>query len=250
MSIIQDSKHEKMFFESQVTNQKSEDKIYNIYKRELLINKYVQVLKKHRLTEKNLRLLDIGCGLGLDSIILERNGFIVTGIDISTKSIEHAKELNKIYGCTVKYEALNFFDINNYDYFGRYDVIYCFGFLHHVTDDIYCTMEIIHSLLKENGYFLSIEPNPYSLLQFLAYKIAMLSNKYFPIEFIRRNFTTNEMPISYKKIVKGHNGFKLIDYSIMDFDYSNGLKKYFVVHTVLPKKIKGNTQVLLLQKIK
>lgn len=40
---------------------------------------------------KDPKIIDLGCGVGLNSLILEENGFDVTGIDYSSNSIEHAK---------------------------------------------------------------------------------------------------------------------------------------------------------------
>ena len=39
----------------------------------------------------NPRVVDLGCGVGLNSIILEKHGFDVTGLDYSENSLEHAK---------------------------------------------------------------------------------------------------------------------------------------------------------------
>ena len=41
---------------------------------------------------KNLRILDIGCGTGRHSIELTRRGYIVTGIDLSARQLEIARK--------------------------------------------------------------------------------------------------------------------------------------------------------------
>ncbi|PIU22657.1 MAG: hypothetical protein COT14_00130 [Candidatus Diapherotrites archaeon CG08_land_8_20_14_0_20_30_16] len=38
------------------------------------------------------RVIDLGCGVGLNSCILNKHGFNVTGLDYSKNSIEHAKQ--------------------------------------------------------------------------------------------------------------------------------------------------------------
>jgi 2-polyprenyl-3-methyl-5-hydroxy-6-metoxy-1,4-benzoquinol methylase len=42
---------------------------------------------------KPLKLLDIGCGEGKDSVFLAKNGYIVTAFDIAEAGIEKAKRL-------------------------------------------------------------------------------------------------------------------------------------------------------------
>ena len=39
----------------------------------------------------NPKVFDLGCGVGLNSLILEQNGFNVTGLDYSDKCLNHAK---------------------------------------------------------------------------------------------------------------------------------------------------------------
>ena len=40
---------------------------------------------------ENPKVIDLGCGVGLNSLILKKQGFDVTGIDYSENSIHHAK---------------------------------------------------------------------------------------------------------------------------------------------------------------
>lgn len=44
---------------------------------------------------KGKTLLDLGCGLGFDSLIFAKMGYQVVGVDISPLSIKKAKELAK-----------------------------------------------------------------------------------------------------------------------------------------------------------
>jgi len=44
------------------------------------------------------KILEIGCGIGTDTINFARNGAEVTAVDISEKSLELAEERAKVYG--------------------------------------------------------------------------------------------------------------------------------------------------------
>ena len=88
--------------------------------------------QKH-LSGSDLKLLDIGCGEGRDSIFFAQNGYQVTGFDASEvgvkKSIEQAKGLNL---------SIHFFqaDINQYRLETNFDVIFSSGALHYIPSDL------------------------------------------------------------------------------------------------------------------
>ncbi|MCQ4794181.1 class I SAM-dependent methyltransferase [Anaerofustis stercorihominis] len=79
---------------------------------------------------KNKKLLDLGCGPGIYDELFYKNGFNVTGIDFSKRSIEYAKKHAKEKGINIKYHYKNYLDI---DYEEKFDIavlIYCdFGVL-------------------------------------------------------------------------------------------------------------------------
>ncbi|MBF0467083.1 MAG: class I SAM-dependent methyltransferase [Nitrospirae bacterium] len=206
----------------------------------------IEMLRKHGILGKSFKLLDIGCGNGLFSLALKTIDptLAVTGVDISENNVECAIENSSKFGADGSFIVSNIFECKE---IGKYDVIFCHGFLHHVHKDIKVVVEIIHNLLEERGYFFSIEPNPYSLYQFLAFGIGLFINEYLPNKFTKGMFTVNERPISYKKIIYKEY-FELVGYDIGNLDYATGFKKYFVIHHMLPKKFKGNSQILLLRK--
>jgi len=49
------------------------------------------------------RALDVGCGEGADAIWLARNGWTVTGIDISTVAVRRAREAAELAGAMVEW---------------------------------------------------------------------------------------------------------------------------------------------------
>jgi ubiquinone/menaquinone biosynthesis C-methylase UbiE len=79
------------------------------------------------------RVLEIGCGIGTDSINFVRHGAELTAIDLSEKSLELAYQRAAVYGfhdrirfCHGNAEALSEFVPVQ-----PYDLIYSFGVIHH-----------------------------------------------------------------------------------------------------------------------
>jgi ubiquinone/menaquinone biosynthesis C-methylase UbiE len=94
------------------------------------------------------RLLEIGCGTGTDLLQFARGGAIVTGVDLSPRSIEIAKRRFEAYGlhgefAVVDAEQLSFPDEN-------FDVVYSFGVVHHTPDTERAISEV-RRVLKPGG---------------------------------------------------------------------------------------------------
>ena len=53
-----------------------------------ILSPFIELLKKNHI---NPKVIDLGCGVGLNSLILENNGINVLGLDYSENSIKHAK---------------------------------------------------------------------------------------------------------------------------------------------------------------
>ena len=84
-----------------------------------IIDKEIDNLISRGFFRNGDRVLDLGCGPGLYTSRLSRRGMKVTGIDISRRSIEHARNQSDEEGLGVEYINGNFFDI---DYTGRFNI--------------------------------------------------------------------------------------------------------------------------------
>jgi 2-polyprenyl-3-methyl-5-hydroxy-6-metoxy-1,4-benzoquinol methylase len=79
------------------------------------------------------RVLEIGCGIGTDTARFARSGANVTAVDLSTRSLEVARQRMEVYGVT---DRVRFFSGSAED-LARivppepYDLIYSFGVIHH-----------------------------------------------------------------------------------------------------------------------
>lgn len=94
------------------------------------------------------RVLEIGFGTGTDLLQFARGGAIVTGVDLTPRSIEIARRRFEVYGLNGEFaigdaENLGFPDSN-------FDVVYSFGVLHHTPDTQRAVSEI-HRVLKPGG---------------------------------------------------------------------------------------------------
>jgi 2-polyprenyl-3-methyl-5-hydroxy-6-metoxy-1,4-benzoquinol methylase len=79
------------------------------------------------------KVLEIGCGIGTDTINFARAGANVTAVDLSTESLKLAKRRAEVFGLD---DRIQFFEANaerlsDFVEPEAYDLIYSFGVVHH-----------------------------------------------------------------------------------------------------------------------
>lgn len=94
------------------------------------------------------RLLEVGSGIGVDSIQLARCGFDVTAVDLTSNAIRVARQFAEHRGVAVNFrlgnaEGLDFPDES-------FDAVYSFGVLHH-TPDIDRAVAEVRRVLRPGG---------------------------------------------------------------------------------------------------
>jgi len=78
------------------------------------------------------RVLEIGCGIGTDTINFARAGTEVTAVDLSDKSLEIARHRAKVYGLTnIRFLRGDAEQLSSFLPVEPYDLIYSFGVIHH-----------------------------------------------------------------------------------------------------------------------
>jgi len=82
---------------------------------------------------RDKKVLEIGCGIGTDTINFARAGAEVVAIDLSTSSIELAKKRAQVFGLEDK---ISFYNTNSEQLsqtvpIEPFDLIYSFGVIHH-----------------------------------------------------------------------------------------------------------------------
>lgn len=78
------------------------------------------------------RILDIGCGIGTESVFLASRGFAVSALDISPNAIERGRGLADVYGVSVSWRVGDVLDLP-YEA-GTFDVVTDRGCFHCLRD--------------------------------------------------------------------------------------------------------------------
>lgn len=94
------------------------------------------------------KLLEVGCGLGTDLLQFARGGAIVTGVDLSSTSIDLVRKRFALYGLPVDAQPA---DAENLPFAeASFDVVYSFGVLHH-TPNTQRAIDEVYRVLKPGG---------------------------------------------------------------------------------------------------
>jgi ubiquinone/menaquinone biosynthesis C-methylase UbiE len=98
------------------------------------------------------RVLEIGCGMGTDAANFARNGAIYTGVELSSESLNLAKQRFKVFGLSGTFIEGNAEEIDQLLKGETFDLIYSFGVLHH-TPSLENALKGIHGLMHSNSVF-------------------------------------------------------------------------------------------------
>lgn len=77
-------------------------------------------------------LLEIGCGMGTDSLVFAQNGFNVTGVDITPAHLYLARKLFNLYQSDGTFYKGNAEQLSFPD--NSFSCVYSYGVLHHTPD--------------------------------------------------------------------------------------------------------------------
>lgn len=82
------------------------------------------------------RVLEIGCGIGTDTINFARAGATVTAVDLSEQSLELARRRAEVYHLTdqITFLAADAEHLTDFVHPEPYDLVYSFGVVHHTPD--------------------------------------------------------------------------------------------------------------------
>lgn len=117
------------------------------------IEKSAAWIKEIILPLKYPLLLDVGCGPGIYAEEFTKNGYRVTGVDFSKRSIDYAQNTSKEQGLDITYLYQDYLDMNLNKIFDVATMIYCdYGALSTVDRQI--LMKTIYQHLRPGGKFL------------------------------------------------------------------------------------------------
>lgn len=79
------------------------------------------------------KVLEIGCGIGTDTVNFAKNGAHVTAVDLSPQSLELARKRVEVYGLQdqVSFYSGSAEELSSFVPVQAYDLIYSFGVIHH-----------------------------------------------------------------------------------------------------------------------
>lgn len=111
------------------------------------------------LVEKELikkgKALDLCCGAGTNALYMAEKGFQVTGIDISSKAVEHAKQKAVKAKAKIQFQVENFLKLPFEN--KEFDFVFDMGCFHHVkVKDRDTFIKGVHRVLKKDGSYLMV----------------------------------------------------------------------------------------------
>ena len=82
---------------------------------------------------KEKKVLEIGCGIGTDTINFARNGARVTAVELSQKSLDLAQRRAQVFGLQdrIRFIQGNAEELQNFLAAETFDLVYSFGVIHH-----------------------------------------------------------------------------------------------------------------------
>lgn len=122
---------------------------------------------------RDKKVLEIGCGIGTDTINFARAGAMVTAIDISEESLNLARQRAKIYGLTdrITFIQANAEQLPDFVRPEPYDLVYSFGVIHH-TPHPEAVISHLPKYMHQNSTFKIMVYNKFS------WKVAWICLKY------------------------------------------------------------------------
>ncbi|WP_299246785.1 class I SAM-dependent methyltransferase [uncultured Aquimarina sp.] len=109
---------------------------------------------------KDARILELCCGTGRLTIPIAKEGYNISGVDITSSMLKQAKAKALETGLEIDFIQA---DIRTLDLPEKYDLIFIpFNSIHHLyqNEDIFRAFNVVKNHLKENGLFLLDCYNP------------------------------------------------------------------------------------------
>jgi 2-polyprenyl-3-methyl-5-hydroxy-6-metoxy-1,4-benzoquinol methylase len=109
-------------------------------------NAYPELIGYFNGLDKNLKILDIGCGQGRDSLALGRLGFEVLGVDVSSVGVAQMNSLAKRDDLNVKGIV---HDLNEFEDISSFDIVLFDTMFHFYKKDLEHEIGLLSKYLKK-----------------------------------------------------------------------------------------------------
>ena len=108
------------------------------------------------------RVIEVGCGMGRHTLLLQRLGYDLEGLDLSDVLLQRLRAAG---GTGLALHQGDVLDPPSH-LKGRFDIVLGFFMLHHV-DDLESCFAGVASLLRPSGRAVFLEPNPFNPLYYV-----------------------------------------------------------------------------------
>ena len=110
------------------------------------------------------KVLEIGCGIGTDTISFARGGAQITAVDLSPKSLALAEKRSHVVGFAEKidFREADAEELSDYVPPEAYDLVYSFGVIHHTIDPKKVIQQVRDNFVRPGSTFKSMVYNRYS----------------------------------------------------------------------------------------
>ena len=161
---------------------------------------------------KGKKVLHLQCHFGQDSISLSRLGAKVTGVDLSDKSIEKARELAKKTNTDIDFVCCDIYDLSTH-LDGEYDLIFAsYGVISWLYD-LQIWAEEISKFLKPFGKFILVEFHPMVMMFDDSFKEINYSyfNSGVIVEKVKGTYADRKADIKMENITWNHSISEVIN---------------------------------------
>lgn len=172
-------------------------------------------------------ILHLQCHFGMDSISLTRLGAEVTGVDLSDKAIERAKQIAKEAHSNAKFICSDIYDLPNH-LDEKFDVVFTsYGTIGWLPD-LHKWANIISTFLKPNGQFVFVEFHP--VVWMFDYNFEKIGYRYFNsgaiIETENGTYADKEADITLSTVTWNHGLSEVLNNLINNGLEINSLDEY------------------------
>lgn len=128
-----------------------------VEKRKYFVEPHIPRLAEFKRWEGK-QVLEIGCGIGTDTINFARAGAFITAIDVSEESLKLAKKRAELFWCN---HNINFFcgnaeELTSFAPVKEYDLVYAFGSIHHTPYPERVISEVRRVIAKDGEFRLML----------------------------------------------------------------------------------------------
>lgn len=165
------------------------------------------------------KVLEIGCGIGTDTMNFARHGASVTAVDLTEKSLEVARKRAEVFGLAdrIRFFQANAEQLSSFVPMEQYDLVYSFGVIHH-TPHPERVLEELRKYVKPGG---TLKIMVYNRWSWKVLWIVFIYGKgqFWKLDRLIAEYSEAQTgcPVTYsysrrdgRKLLEGH-GFKVTD---------------------------------------